>query len=609
MLSAGGRANAMSYRPMMAMTGMKDGGDLRTGQGGHVPGSGSGDKVPAKYEPGEFVVSNDKLDSAPGLREQLHDLRGNVLASKGVSVEEADAKALGYHGRSTRSQDGRQQGESQPHIPAQVDAPLGGENLLRSPDGVPGAQGAGRGGLTLRAAQGFGGSADPAFWGGNPDPLRGSQANQSLLDAARQRIDPVQSAARSAAPAPTPSTAPQAQTIRAGYTPPPVNPDTGRYLSDEAQTRQRPVVEGRASGVPGTGGNQGIRAAGDLAKSKGLWASAKGSANTVAQAAKSVASGSFLNADLAGGAAKALRGGAGIVKGIASSPFSSAGLAGAGIGGGVRGYSTPTEQYRQRAGMDAQGGLGGDLLARSVGVLADVGDAATLGHATKLGNFLAGNGYNANGADGTAPANTPQVSSQAAPGAQYTQPGGDATMPGQDPGRPSLRNPNEIKVERQANGTLSFSGGKGIGQDGGDISYTGEWAGKKGGGDRVSTLPGMSKDEIDRTLTNPDGSRWSANDNAVMAANLRDGINPYAGTSRGQAERGDELQNQLRQLALSPAGTPGRKGALRQLTAMETRPSAGRTSLSAATCSPTKRPCARTRRRMRALASKPSRTR
>lgn len=77
-------------------------GTLRTGQGGHVPGSGSGDKIPAKYEPGEFVVSNDMLDNAPGLREQLHGLRGQVLAAKGMTPAEADAKAVSGGGLRAR---------------------------------------------------------------------------------------------------------------------------------------------------------------------------------------------------------------------------------------------------------------------------------------------------------------------------------------------------------------------------------------------------------------------------------------------------------------------------------------------------------------------------
>ena len=67
---------------------------LRFQDGGHVPGTGRGDKIPAKYEPGEFVVSNDMIDDNPGLREQLAGLRAETLAARGKTVAEADAKAL-----------------------------------------------------------------------------------------------------------------------------------------------------------------------------------------------------------------------------------------------------------------------------------------------------------------------------------------------------------------------------------------------------------------------------------------------------------------------------------------------------------------------------------
>lgn len=38
------------------------------------------------------------------------------------------------------------------------------------------------------------------------------------------------------------------------------------------------------------------------------------------------------------------------------------------------------------------------------------------------------------------------------------------------------------------------------------------------------------------SLRNPDGSKWSEQDNAVMAANLRDGVSPTAGTSRAPTD-------------------------------------------------------------------------
>jgi hypothetical protein len=78
--------------------GLRDGGELKTGRGGRVPGKGSGDKIPAKYEPGEFVVSNDMLAAQPGLEQHLKQLRAGVLAQKGMTPEQADAKALGKKG-------------------------------------------------------------------------------------------------------------------------------------------------------------------------------------------------------------------------------------------------------------------------------------------------------------------------------------------------------------------------------------------------------------------------------------------------------------------------------------------------------------------------------
>lgn len=78
----------------MKALGLRHGGDLKTGMGGEVPGEGVGDKIPAKYEPGEFVVSNDMLEAEPGLRKHLASLREEVLADKGMTPEQADAKAI-----------------------------------------------------------------------------------------------------------------------------------------------------------------------------------------------------------------------------------------------------------------------------------------------------------------------------------------------------------------------------------------------------------------------------------------------------------------------------------------------------------------------------------
>ena len=89
--AAGMRDHLMGQRPETAL-GFKNGGDLGMVGSGTVPGTGKGDKIKAAYEPGEFVVSNAMLEANPGLREQLHAARAQVLATQGRTPEQADAK-------------------------------------------------------------------------------------------------------------------------------------------------------------------------------------------------------------------------------------------------------------------------------------------------------------------------------------------------------------------------------------------------------------------------------------------------------------------------------------------------------------------------------------
>lgn len=74
-------------------------------------------------------------------------------------------------------------------------------------------------------------------------------------------------------------------------------------------------------------------------------------------------------------------------------------------------YNTPTEEYAGRMGTQAGDGLLKDFGVRGVGALADYGDMVTAGHATKLGNYLAGSGY----VDNDAAGRTLQPTARAAP--------------------------------------------------------------------------------------------------------------------------------------------------------------------------------------------------
>lgn len=163
----------------LGVRGQNGGDELVTGHGGKVPGTGSGDKIPAKYEPGEFVVSNDMLDAVPSLRGELRSLRTHVLAKKGMTPEEADAKAVHlepptgdangrptvYQGRKTGGEIddpynlvGRNQGGMAADAAMAPNSPgMGG----REPSGMP----------TPRGQEGGAGSVAPAFM----PSLRGTQ--------------------------------------------------------------------------------------------------------------------------------------------------------------------------------------------------------------------------------------------------------------------------------------------------------------------------------------------------------------------------------------------------------------------------------------------------
>lgn len=124
---------------------------------------------------------------------------------------------------------------------------------------------------------------------------------------------------------------------------------------------------------------------------------------------------------------------------------------------------------------------------------------------------------------------------------------------------PNAPNPASGSPDQATDGVVTRKGNSFSGQNiSGDVRYADGTASKGS----VSVVPGMSQAAIDKTLTNPDGSRWSEADNATMAANIRDGVDPMRGTQRGMAE---EKMARLQNLALSPNGTPGKSNALKIL--------------------------------------------
>src|SRR5690606_14615346 len=92
-----------------------------------------------------------------------------------------------------------------------------------------------------------------------------------------------------------------------------------------------------------------------------------------------------------GMARRAAAGATRLARRAANSPLGRAGVAGAGIGAALTGFDTPTEQYRERFGMETDDpSLAGDLTARTLGVASDLGNALTLGFAGRFYRDLQG---------------------------------------------------------------------------------------------------------------------------------------------------------------------------------------------------------------------------
>lgn len=435
---------------------LRDGGDLRTGHGGSVPGTGEGDKIPAKYEPGEFVVSNDMLDAQPELRGHLRGLREGVLAAKGMTPEQADAKAVSGGG--------------------------------------------------LRAVNAFG-----DFYDDMGEPLG-------------------QHAAGPAQKAPE-----QTRNFDAGM---------GQRARDAATQRSAARAQ-IASGATINANSPAARPTGVLSSVKSWGQAAKGYAGSAANAAKAVGP-----AAAAGGA------------GYAAASFAQdTGNPANGARGGYElpaaanqiptgGYSPAPAAQPYNYFTDNDTGRNLKNLAGAVSILPGVSPLASgvrtgsnaaraLGAAETFGAATAG-GARA-GMDTSVAAPTQAVPAEPN---SYVDVNRRANARGLRIGDPSSSDLNDIhsnamienrnpggKVTKIGN---SYSGGN----VSGEVSFQGAdgnaLRGRPGGGYMSSSAgDGEARlSEARASLRNPDGSSWSANDNAIMAANIRDGVDKYRGTSR-----------------------------------------------------------------------------
>ena len=468
--------------------------------GGQVPGTGKGDKIPAKYEPGEFVVSNDMLDAAPSLRGELHSLRNAVLAKKGMTPEQADAKAV-----------------------------VGGG---------------------LRAVNAF----DPASYLKTTFP--GGGADLEL-------------------PTRAPATAAPAGNAHpfnaAGYTPPTVNSEGVRTGGPNGQTKtnfsvERPVSAGSPAGVPGGAAAPDI-AAGAAEKTGlrgSLWSRAKSGVGSAASG----------------------------VKNAGRTALEFAGPASAVYAGGDALTSAATNQLNSlndhNLGMMTNAG-GGDDTAFAAAILQQ-GRANTAASAPAVppkppqGTTLPDTGMGSGrgrmqpfGTPGAAPSNQDLRSRDFS-----------AELNALPSNLPKDLRSGVVHKTVNANGRVTYSGRDvGVGSDGNTqfVDGTGRSITPRGSVQVAAGAPtfgpngsyvtdnqaptGEAKQRaINQSLMGPGGTKMSPNDVATMAANQRDGVDLYRGTSQDMSLRGgagggrDSAEiARLKELIASPIGTPGRKSA------------------------------------------------
>jgi len=483
--------------------------------GGTVPGKGSGDKIPALYEPGEFVVSNDMLDAAPGLREGLHDLRGNVLAAKGKTVEEADAQAVG--------------------------------------------------GKTLRAAD-----------GAATDWMSRSLQGQRMFPAP----SPMQSMADTLRASPT-----VADVAPPQYTKPPVDTATGRYIN-EGIPRSSPGTQvgsaGQQAGRAGASVGMGTPTAGVQAGGAGVGGgSSSGVSGAVRQGLGGVRTGlstqpgliskaaylggRVLSNPLVAGAGK-VAGAAGVVQNFNDYKIddpdvdsSNAGTMRALREGDFSKAGRSFSKGALEAGMDL-GSFAANTLDYVVPGKAPVSTAYNKALRNAFGDQLIDRSGNA--APNSAPAAAPSTTQPAVvPQRTQLRASQDPRVVNADISRPELGASRDFSNELNgakgalpadlregvvhktvdAQGRVTYSGRNvAPGADGSTQFVDGMGRTLRSSGN-VSTVPAMDPGLVASTLHNPDGSKWSAADNAIMAANLRDGVNPYRGTSRAAAEDAEAI--------------------------------------------------------------------
>jgi hypothetical protein len=483
--------------------------------GGEVPGKGKGDKVPALYEPGEFVVSNDMLDDAPSLRGQLHEMREDALTKRGKTVAEADEAAYSGGHETQNRQDDRVQ---------RLDNDRSDPRGNRRNRGVADAP------VSLRLAAG-------GIPGMTVDEIFARSPNSYSPEASAFRNERYGQAGPPRPAAPVTPAAPAAPTRVSQLV---GSADDWKNLGTRTSATGEKIAEAartslRNSGNLLPGGNAATRFAGAAARKIGPVAG-------LVEAAYGASQGDTGRTLLGAGDAIAST-----ALATPAAPLAGAYLAGRGaVEAGSAAYDALPQDVQNTIGGTVNNSLRSiPFIGKYLGV---DGDRMAQANAEASGPTPGLPGYN--------PKLTPPDKAQN-PGVQAQNPGVQApsTFGAPDPGARNLRQGNYTVPAGE------FGPEDGIVYRNGN-SFSGRNISNYGA---QNVVQGVSKEVLDRDLTNPDGSRWTAADNAIMAANQRDGVNPYLGTSRQAGMDADAQRKNIERLALSEAGTPGRRAAMKIL--------------------------------------------
>ena len=595
MLAASAAAPAPERAPVQFKDG--SGAGYQNGLGGVVPGPARGDKFKALYEGGERVVSNDVQKDNPGLAQQLDSLRAETLARRGKTVAEADAKAVG--GETLRAAGGFS-GAMADALEKNPSWGAGREEFVRTNTPGWTAETAAKNPAPVFERPALPSKmlrASELDLRNNtmPQPMPAASVAADTLAGNRNaaKLNTLRDASNAAMSAPGRVTSPPAAPTQAPTPHPTITqmnqPGVGfrnaqyaervanevehaardERLTRAANPRSMTVKElfsrgdGSSRGpnamkfapaVPQTAANVAANIAAsappaptpvvptvapEAPKPTGVWNGVKGAAGSALNTLRDV--GPSILAGIGGTAAARYARDIGNPAGEASGNYSPGEAtkiptAGYGVAPAAQPHNFFSDTDVGRNVATNLGALaaipGGGAMAAGLKALPRTAGAASAVERLAIPAVQgAAADVRAGREEATAAlaAQTAQRPANPSPTATGL-PAMDANMPGP--------NPNRITLRGRAGADVAGAAGVQKFVENGKTLYTNVAGDNKDMMDKkmVGIVPGMSKETIDRTLTNPDGSRWSAGDNATMAANLRDGIDRYAGTSRGSAQ-------------------------------------------------------------------------